>query len=161
MTIKEVKATIFETECGERIKEGLFCSEPILSIGEKGFIDNYFIYGRDAKRQHFTKPKNCFGIYTETKEVAYLDRDNDIEDKDYCIAEEVDIEKCFDSYDRYVELYPIVRDLAYQICNEESRELLIEYIKCFREFSGDIMYSFYRNLYPSFFEWVDKEIGNL
>lgn len=159
MTVKEVKATIFETECREKIVEGMFCSEPILTIGEKGLIDNYFIYGRDAKRQHYTKPKICFGVYTDIKEVAYLDKDNEIEDKDYSLSEEVNIEKCFKAYDRYVELYPRIRELAYQNCENENRELLSEYIEQLREFSGDIMFSFYKDLYPAFFEWINKQIN--
>ncbi len=161
MTIKEVKAKIFETECGERIKEGMFCSEPIQTIGKKGLIDNYFIYGRDSKRQHFTKPKICFGIYTDLNEVAYLDKNSELEDKNYSSSEEVNIEKCFEAYDRYAELFPQIRMMAYKDCDNENIILLSEYIKCFRKFSGDVLFMFYNTLYPTFFEWVNKQIGNM
>ena len=158
MTVKEVKAKIFETACGERIREGMFCSEPILTIGEKGLVDNYFIYGRDAKRQHFTKPKNCFGIYTDLTEVAYLDRDNDLEDKDYSSFEEIDMEKSFYAYDRYAELYPRIREMSYQECDKDMKVLLSEYIECFETFSGNILFEFYKKLYPEFFDWVNNQI---
>ena len=158
MTVEEVKSKIFETECGKMIREGMFCSEPILTNGEKGLIDNYFIYGRDSKRQHFTKPKRCFGIYTDLNEVAYSDKDNEFAEKDYSSSEEMNIEKCFDAYDRYAELYPKIRELAYQDCNDDDKEHLSEYIKCFRQFSGDILFAFYKELYPSYFEWIGQQI---
>lgn len=161
MTIKEVKAKIFETECSEKIREGLCCSEPILTIGDKGLIDNYFIYGRDAKRQHFTRPKNCFGIYTNLNEVAYLDRENEFEEKDYFISEEANIGECFENYDRYVELYPRVREIAYQECNDDDKKMLSEYINCFKQFSGDVLFMFYNKLYPAFFKWVNEQVEEL
>ena len=159
MTIKEVKSRIFETECGEKIREGLFCSEPILTIGKKGLIDNYFIYGRDAKRKHYTRPKSFFGIYTETSEVAYLDKDIEFEEKDYSLSEEVNIEECYEAYDKYVEVYPRIREIAYHDCDDDSKRLLFEYIRSLRQFSGEILFAFYNELYPTFFEWIKEQIG--
>lgn len=158
MTIKEVKAKIFETECGEEIREGLFCSEPILTIGEKGLIDNYFVYGRDSKRQHFSRPKYFFGIYTHLSEVAYLNKENELEEKDYSSSEVVNMEERFEAYDRYVELYPKMREIAYQDCNDENKRMLSEYLSSFRKFSGDVLFMFYNKLYPTFFEWVNEQI---
>ena len=54
ISLKKARSTIFSTECGKCIKEGLECSEPIITQDENGLIDNYFVYGCDSEGRHFT-----------------------------------------------------------------------------------------------------------
>lgn len=40
-SLREVKTQIYQTECGKYLKEGLCLSEPILTLGKEGLIDNF------------------------------------------------------------------------------------------------------------------------
>ena len=42
MELKQVKALLHQTECGEMFMDGMGCSEPILTQGNAGLIDNFF-----------------------------------------------------------------------------------------------------------------------
>lgn len=159
ISLKKARSIIFSTECGKCIKEGLECSEPIITKGEHGLIDNYFMYGCDSEGKHFTKPLVGFGVYTDSEKTAYAGRVFDFEDKDYVSADDTDMSKIFEAYDLYSEMYPKVRELVYQQCSGDEKEVLKIYLKNLRIFSGDVLYSFYEKLYPEFFEWVYKEIG--
>lgn len=44
MELKQVKALLHQTECGEMFMDGMGCSEPILTQGNAGLIDNFFVY---------------------------------------------------------------------------------------------------------------------
>lgn len=158
VSLKQARAIIFKTECRKHIREGLECSEPILTKGEYGLIDNYFIYGCDGESKHFTKPLAGFGVYTEIEKTAYFDKSFDLEDKDYVSLCEIDINQSFEAFDKYSETYPKIREFAYKKCNKDEIEILKIYIENLRIFSGDALYSFYEKLYPEFFEWVYKEI---
>lgn len=158
ISLKKARSIIFSTECGKCIKEGLECSEPILTKGEYGLIDNYFIYGCDGEGKHFTKPLTGFGVYTELEKTAYIDKTFDLEDKDYVSLNKTDMNKSFEAFDSYSEAYPRIRELVYQQCNNDEKEMLKMYLENLRLFSGDVLYSFYEKLYPEFFEWTCKEL---
>lgn len=158
ISLKKARSVIFSTECGKCIKEGLECSEPIITKDENGLIDNYFIYGSDGEGKHFTKPLVGFGVYTELEKTAYIDKIFDLKDKDYVSSCEMDINKSFEAFDKYSETYPQIRELAYKECDKDEIEILKTYIENLRIFSGDILYSFYEKLYPEFFKWAYKEI---
>ena len=158
ISLKKARTTIFSTECGKHIKEGLECSEPIITRGEYGLIDNYFIYGCDSESKHFTKPLVGFGVYTEQKKAAYMDRNFDLEDKDYVSSDGIDINRSFEAFDKYSEVYPRIREFVYRKCDSNEKEILKVYLDNLRIFSGDVLYSFCEKLYPEFFEWVNKEL---
>lgn len=54
-SLREVKTQIYQTECGKYLKEGLCLSEPILTLGKEGLIDNFFQYAAEEKGMYFWK----------------------------------------------------------------------------------------------------------
>lgn len=158
ISLKKARSTIFSTECGKCIKEGLECSEPIITQDENGLIDNYFVYGCDSEGRHFTKPLVGFGVYTDKEKTAYLGREFEFEDKDYISSDEINMNQSFEAFDKYSEVYPRVREFVYKKCDDEEKVLLRIYLDNLKLFSGSVIYSFYEKIYPEFFEWVCKEL---
>lgn len=76
LTIDDVKASIYKTECKKFIKEGFSCSDPIITKDENGLIDNFFIYAANRDESLVTPPIVSFGIYAETKKTAYVTQGN-------------------------------------------------------------------------------------
>ena len=65
-SLREVKTQIYQTECGKYLKEGLCLSEPILTLGKEGLIDNFFQYAAEEKGMYFGRPNLLFGIYSDS-----------------------------------------------------------------------------------------------
>lgn len=156
-TLKEVKTKIFKTECRDFICEGLCCSEPVLSKDEHGIVDNYFIYACNDDATIFSKPLVLFGVYSETETVAYVMKTLDMEDKEYKAPRIKVNEEIHTVYNRYSELYPQIRDFAFEDCNVNQKDMLKEYVQSLEKISGTVLYGFYQTLIPQFFDWVKNQ----
>lgn len=158
--LREIKSIIFKTDCADCIYEGLHRSEPIITKDEKGLIDNYFIYARNDEASKFSKPMLAFGIYSDLEKTAYKKYNLDFEDKVYCLSDGTRKPEFDDAYDRYTELYPQVRVCAYFECSDEQKMIVREYLKSLETISGSVLWGFYQKLWPSFFEWAQRQIGD-
>lgn len=159
MELRVVKAAIFKTECKECIKEGFNCSEPILSKGEQGLIDNYFIYAQNKDKTLFSKPVVLFGIYSDLPSKAYIQEDFPFEDKEYKGGCKIDREQFIKSYQLYSEIYPTIRNIAFKSCDEKEKEYLRTYLFKLEEISGEVLWGFYQTLFTDFFNWAKKQLG--
>ena len=160
MKLKIVKSKIQMTECADIICAGMYCSEPIMTKDGKGeIIDNYFMYSRSQDFTTIGVPEIKFGIYSERGEKAYIDKDvsKAFEQQTYQESFEPK-EKIKNAYKKYEELYPVVREFAFMQTSEENKKVLADYLDSLRIVSGNTLYSFYRKLYPTFFEWAEKAI---
>lgn len=158
MKLKAVKAKIQMTECADIICAGMYCSEPILTKDEEGrIIDNYFMYSRSQDFSTIGVPEIMFGIYSEHGEKAYINKDvsKEFEQRTYQESFEPK-EKIKSAYKRYEELYPVVRENAFLQISAENKKDIADYLDSLRIVSGNTLYTFYRKLYPTFFEWADK-----
>lgn len=157
-SLKEVKSIIFQTECKELIREGLNCSEPVMTQDETGLIDNYFIYACNEDETQFSKPITIFGVYSEQKKKAYSIEKNDFEDKAYDVDEKPEDSAVLSAYNIYSSEYLKVRDFAFCNCTTEQKESLKRYIDAFRLVSGSVLWHFYQQLFPSFFTWANEQL---
>lgn len=158
--LRAVKSKLFQTECNQCIREGLYFSEPILTEGEEGLIDNYFVYGQNREATVFSRPSTLFGVYSDLPKKAYIKEGYGFEEKEYVNDLILDREEYVQRYKLYTELYPKVRAFAYQSCNETQQEELRAYTENLKMVSGKVLWQFYRTLYPEFFEWVKQATGD-
>ena len=157
LSLKEAKAAIYQTECGELILDGLYCSEPIMTYGEKGIVDNYFVFSADRLMKQISSPIFRFGIYSDRGEVAYVLEE---EEQSTRIDNELRAnEDPYQMYQRYSDLYPIIRSSLIQgNCNVQEKKDLKEYCSILRSFSGSGLWNLYKKLYPTFFDWVADQM---
>lgn len=155
MTLNEVKRTIMKTECKMFLCDGLTCSEPMLTRDEKGLIDNFFIYSSNREKTEFSKPIIIFGIYAELCEIAYIKEcpENRNMIKGIKLVEN---DSLFDSFRRYSEIYPYVREVAFTDCNENDKKKVLEYYDCFKSITNNVVWNYYKEVAPQFIEWVES-----
>jgi len=161
LSLREVKTRIYQTSCKEHLKEGLCLSEPIITIGGKGLIDNFFQYPCDETGTVFGKPDMVFGIYSDSGTIAYLNKNVVLEDKEYFAKRIETPEQIAEIYRRYEEEFPVVREHIYRSDYGEYEDILKQYFKDLKVLSGEIVWGFYQKLIPAFFEWYERNIGNL
>ena len=109
-SLRAVKTQIYQTECGKYLKEGLCLSEPILTLGKEGLIDNFFQYAAEEKGMYFGRPNLLFGIYSDQSRMAYLTEETRLEDKVYSSQSEPEGKRIAAVYERYEKAYPVVRE---------------------------------------------------
>lgn len=158
MNLKQVKNALFQTECAECVRDGMCCSEPLMTRDEKGIIDNYFIYGENSERKSYSGPLVSFGVYSEAKKAAYIDYG---QKKWFFRSSEDEIQAAtWDRYDeeaysRYLAAFPQVREFLFEKdCTHEQKEILRTYIKALRRLTDDALWPMYRELAPEFFKWA-------
>ena len=160
MNLQLVKSKIHKTECCELLCAGLYCSEPIMIKDKDGkLIDSYFTYSRSADLKKIGIPEVMFGIYSDIEKTAYIKQiDPSIFESDVYEESFVELNVIESSMKKYIALFPTVRKNIYREKVEECKDDLKEYIKCLEIISGKILYSFYKKLYPDFFEWIEHAI---
>ena len=159
MQLDNVKAVIYRTDCKKYILEGLSCSEPIMTKQEGKIVDNYFTYSQDENHQKISEPIIGFGIFTEDEKTVYIRKFSNEWDCKVLDEEFFDIDKAVKIYDEYVRIYPLVRSCVYSNkLSQEQMEYLSKYLSYLRIISGEIIWKTYKELYPEFFEWVQKII---
>ena len=159
MYVRQVENAIFHTDCGRLLRDGMCCSEPVMTRDEKGIIDHFFVYCEDEETGAFLGPLARFGIYAEKSEPAYM-----AENKGYFSLAE-DEQRRFlgstpltkESYDNYSELYRQVREFVMTECTGQQREVLQKYLHALGEVVDEAMLFLYRELAPAFFSWADSQ----
>lgn len=159
ISLKEIKAKIFTTDCKDFICEGLYCSEPIPTRDDRGIIDNYFVYACNQDGTEFSRPLVIFGIYSEKGISAYAKMDDEInmEDKIYTAKAVIEDAELLKTYARYEELYPIVREFSYCDCDKNQKQLLSDYMTALHVISGEVLWDFYHFVAPAFFKWANEQ----
>lgn len=72
MELKQVKALLHQTACGEMFMDGMGCSEPILTQGNAGLIDNFFVYLVDKPAGTASGPLARMGLQAESGALSYF-----------------------------------------------------------------------------------------
>jgi hypothetical protein len=158
-TLREIESTIFKTDCKECIRYGWNRSQPILTKDENGsLIDNFFSYAENITSDSFSTPLVVFGIYAEEPKTAYK---NWIPKEEHKTIKNpngpVEGASVSKAYARYEEIYPEVRECAFSDnCTDEQKAMVKEYVSCLEKFSGPVVWKYYLELFPSFFEWADS-----
>lgn len=157
-TLTEIKSKIFLTDAKEYIYDGMCISEPIMTMQNNRIIDNYFIYACDETQVNFSRPLLCFGIISEKNKLDYVTRETNITEETATLKTKKDTEIVNKSYELYSKIYPKVREFAFEDCNEEQKQLLKDYLDNLFIISGEILWDYYKKLFPSFFEWANNAI---
>lgn len=157
MNVYQVKDVIKKTECVELIYSSEYCSEPIMSKDNEGnLIDNYFLFSRNEDCSLISSPQSVFGIYTDKEQVAYMD--NAISERFHkqMYEENFEDEKSMrEARQKYLELFPEIR-VMYHTEHDINNEKILSYVNALRIISGNTLFSFYKQLFPDFFEWTLK-----
>lgn len=163
MNLKQVKNALFQTECAGCVRDGMCCSEPVMTRDARGIIDNYFIYGENSERKSYSGPLVSFGVYSEQKKTAYIDCGQQRKFSKSAVDEIRAV--CWDRYDeaaysRYQAAFPQVREFLFEKdCTREQKEILQIYIKSLRSLTDDALWPLYRELAPDFFTWARACLG--
>lgn len=153
-SLKEIEMVIYETECKDCLVDGWYRSQPILTKDESGeLIDNYFMYGQAFSLREISSPLILFGIYSDSKNVAYKKDLSRADVKEYP-NEPIDVDTANSAYSKYEELYPMIRECAFTTCSDEQKKAVQDYMRNLELFSGPVLWRFYNELFPSFFEWA-------
>lgn len=156
LTLSEVSRIPFHTSCADYLYDGAACSQPVLSQGEVGLIDNFFVYSIDPDANTVSSPSVAFGIYSDKQQVAYVHTTLPIERKNYPTTY-TGVEGDYWTWqDHYEELYSKVRACAFRTdCTPEQIRDVKEYCQCLETIAGSAAWVFYRILNPDFFAWAD------
>lgn len=160
MNVYQVKDVIKKTECAALICSSEYCSEPIMSKDNKGeLIDNYILFSRNDDCSLISSPQTVFGIYTNKEKMAYIEN----------VASEKFHKQMYEEYfndetfmrearQKYLDLFPEIRAM-YQSGCDINNEKISNYVKALRTISGNTLFSFYKQLFPDFFEWTAQILG--
>ena len=158
-SLREIESTIIKTDCKVYMVDGWSRSQPIQTKDENGvLIDNFFMYGRDMRKNSFSTPFVVFGIYSEEERAAYITVTPDEEVKSISLDNPMEFgESIRQAKDRFEELFPEVRECAFSDnCTDEQKAMVKEYVSCLEKFSGPVVWKYYLELFPSFFDWADS-----
>ena len=157
MNINQVKNAIAKTNCVDYIFSSSYCSEPIMSKDSNGeLIDNYVAFSRNEDCTQISSPQCIFGIYSEKGKVAYIDDAISKKFTKQLYQEKFCDEKLMvDARKQYIDLFPIVRHM-YQFDCDIDGNVVSKYVELLKYISGDTLFNFYNQLFPSFFEWTKK-----
>lgn len=154
LTIDDVKASIYRTDCKKFIKEGFSCSDPIITKDENGLVDNFFIYAANREESLVTPPIVSFGVYAETKKTAYVVQGNNEpkaqENPKELIANKRELRT------KYSGLYSEIREFVFTDCNNDQAQMLQEYISSLKALVGQTLWTHYQSTSPMFFNWAKK-----
>ena len=157
MNINQVKNVIAKTNCVDYIFSASYCSEPIMSKDSTGdLIDNFVVFSRNEDCTQISSPQCIFGIYSEKEEVAYIDDTISQKYTEQLYQEKFcDEKQMVDARKQYMDLFPIVRCMYQFNCGTDFN-VVSKYVKSLKCISGDMLFAFYNQLFPSFFEWIKE-----
>lgn len=156
MNVNQVKNVIKKTSCADFVFSGLFCSEPIMSKDDTGqIIDNYIVYSRSEDCSQISPPQCVFGINSEKEEPVYINQSiaSELKGQQYAEAfEDEDVMR--NAHTMYLALFPIVREM-YRLEKDVDPCVVQQYLEALKQISGDMLFEFYKKLFPAFFEWAN------
>lgn len=162
MELKQVKALLHQTKCGEMFMDGMGCSEPILTKDDTGLIDNFFVYLIDKRAGTASGPLARMGIHAESGALAYL---TSADEQPFSVlpGNTIPVNSSAVSnkdYENYSALYAEVRKFAFKRnCTTAEKTVLSNYLTALRSVVSDSLYPFYEELAPAFFEWSKHELA--
>ena len=162
MELKQVKALLHQTKCGEMFMDGMGCSEPVLTKDGTGLIDNFFVYLIDKRAGTDSGPLARMGLHAESGALAYL---TSADERPFSVlpGDTVPVNSPAVSnkdYENYSALYAEVREFAFKgNCTTAEKTALLNYLTALKSVVSDSLYPFYKELAPTFFEWARHELA--
>lgn len=156
-SLKEVEQAIWSTECAAFLREGLYRSMPVFAQDADGLVDVFFTYGRNREATEFAAPLVTFGICFDAGKTAFV-RVNDAPTVAKCDVPgpQAHPEQTVGKYRELEDLYPLVRECAFGVCDNGGKEAAIAYCDLLEETAGPVLWEQYKASSPEFFRWVDS-----
>ena len=165
MQLKEIKMALLQTECGEFLRDGMGCSEPLPVPAEGGILDLCFLYMYDRENNVYSAPVARIGFFADRKEMIFFD--SCYEHPFSAKPEEIfqaalPREERLRLYPEFERLYDEARPLFYQeACSAEEKKLLLSFSDIFEACVDPSQRIFYRECAPMFFAWLSEQVSEL
>lgn len=146
------------------LRDGMECSEPILSIKNEILVDNFFVYYVNLEGNIASGPVARVGIMADRSEIDYLVL---CDDQPFSIAPHQTMkinnrnitEQVFEDYEK---CYKKIRSIAYKSnCTDIEKNDIQNYLRLFERIIPPELLKLYEEFVPEFFEWIRKETGDL
>ena len=164
MLLNEIKDALFQTDCGEFLRDGMGCSEPIPVPTPDGMLDNCFLYMYTRETNVYSAPVARIGFFAEKKEMIYF---VSCYDKPFSDPPEKTFESSitrperYEKYPAFEKLYNIVRPLFYkEHCSIDETRLLLEFANTFEDYVDEHQ-RYYKEEVPQFFTWLSSQVSEL
>ncbi len=153
MELKQVKALLHQTECGEMFMDGMGCSEPILTQGNAGLIDNFFVYLVDKPAGTASGPLARMGLQAESGALSYFISANEhpFSVPPSCTIHVSPAMASSEDYENYSSLYAEIRKFVFkQNCTDSERSILSDYLTALKKYCKRFIIPFLYGIGPSF-----------
>jgi len=163
MKLKQLKNILWLTKFGQFFETGMVCSEPIPVKTAEGMDEHCFWYRYDWEENIFSGPVARLSYNAEKKEGIVLiycrERSFFSAAPKEIVPATRTLEERYENYPKFEEMYNLARPVFYkENCTDEEKQLLSEFYKSFKDYEDESLMVFYRELVPSFFEWLEREI---
>ena len=165
MKLRQLKNSLMQTEYGRLFRTNMLCSEPIPVKTAEGIEERCFWCGYNWAKNTFTAPlvrlsydaeKGVGLSFVSCKEEPFFSVGPDTLIQGTNNPDETD-----EKYLKFEEMYDLVSSLFYkENCSEEEKHLLYDFYRSFKDYVDGSLIVFYRELAPSFFEWIERELKN-
>ena len=165
MNLRQLKNILWRTEYGKYFPTNTLCSEPIPIKTAEGMNECCFWCRYDWKKNIFTAPFAKVVYNAERAEgISLVSCDEtpsfSMGPKEILHAEKGAKERA-DNYPKFEEMYDLARPIFYkENCSDEEKRLLSDFYTAFKNYVDSALMVFYRELVPSFFEWLEGELAN-
>lgn len=160
MTLKEIKSSFFQSECGKYIREGVEVSEPIPTLDKGKLIDVFFIYKTNREKDLYTMPLVKFGIISEEKKMVFSESLYDgsgVKAHNDIISGSGNRKERIQHYPDYEATYNKARALFYCECTGDEKILIQDYWRAFQKYVEPHIVAYYIETVPEFFSWLQKQ----
>lgn len=165
MKLRQLKNILWRTEYGKLFPTNTLCSEPIPIKTAEGMNECCFWCRYDWKKNIFTAPFAKVIYNADRAEgISFVSCDEtpsfSLGPKEILHAEK-SAKECADNYPKFEEMYDLARPIFYkENCSDEEKRLLSDFYTAFKNYVDEVLMVFYRELVPSFFEWLEGELTN-
>ena len=165
MKLNQLKNALWQTEFGKLFETNMLCSEPVPVKNAEGIEERCFWCLYNREKNIFTAPVVKLSFNAEkTEGISFISCDEE-PCFSVCPGEIIKAEKTPEEragkYRKYEEMYNLVNPIFYkENCSDEEKHLLYDFYRSFKDYVDGSLMIFYRELAPSFFEWLEHELEN-
>jgi len=147
MTLEEINALVTIPDLSGVVKDGMCCSEPVMCLIDREWIDVFFTYAVNYDEESYSGPISVFGIDSEKKKVVFIKNSGQWESNksgDDIVYPADWKEENSVYYDQYAEAYEQMRKAVLsENPPEDSAVRVSAYIDLLRKYVDEALWDFY------------------
>ena len=162
MELKQLKNILWQIDFGQFFENSMVCSIPIPVKTTEGMHECCFWCRYDWEKNVFSGPVVRLSYNAERKKCIsfvfckgghfFSAAPNEIIHAKKTAGERAE------KYPKFEEMYNLARPVFYkENCTDGEKQLLSEFYRSFKDYVDESLMVFYRELVPSFFEWLERE----